>query len=173
VSSATSGSFTIPRVGHTEANVWYRIRLTVRDSGGLTQTVERDVRPRTVQITLASNPSGRGLTLDGQPVTAPTTVTGVVGIIRTIGAPSPQSAGGTTYTFQSWSDGGSATHDITTPSANTTYTATFAAATPAPSPTATPAPTATPTPTVAPTASPRPSATPRPWWCVWVPQWCR
>ena len=28
---ATGGSFTIPTTGHTEANVWYRIYLTVRD----------------------------------------------------------------------------------------------------------------------------------------------
>ena len=35
---ASSGSFTIPTTGHTEANVWYRIYMTVRDSGGLTHT---------------------------------------------------------------------------------------------------------------------------------------
>ena len=33
----TSGSFTIPTPGETATNVWYRIHLTVRDSGGLTQ----------------------------------------------------------------------------------------------------------------------------------------
>ena len=39
-----SGSFTIPTTGHTEANVWYRIYLTVRDSGGLdAHHVQRDV----------------------------------------------------------------------------------------------------------------------------------
>ena len=34
----TSGSFTIPTTGETAANVWYRIHLTVRDSAGLTHT---------------------------------------------------------------------------------------------------------------------------------------
>ena len=34
--------------------------------------------------------------------------------------------GGTTYAFQSWSDGGAAQHTISTPASNTTYTATFA-----------------------------------------------
>ena len=40
---ASSGSFVIPTTGHTAANVWYRIYLTVRDAGGLTHTTQRDV----------------------------------------------------------------------------------------------------------------------------------
>jgi len=56
-SGAQSGSFTIPRTGETSANVWYRIYLTVRDSGGLTHTVQRDIMPRTVTLTLATNPA--------------------------------------------------------------------------------------------------------------------
>lgn len=51
--------------------------------------------------------------------------TGVVGIIRTIGAPSPQTVGAFTYTFKSWSDGSAATHTITTPATATTYTVRF------------------------------------------------
>src|SRR5687768_13086047 len=47
------------------------------------------------------------LTLDGAPVTAPVTFTGVVGIERTLGAPSPQMRNRTSYAFQSWSDAGS------------------------------------------------------------------
>jgi hypothetical protein len=35
------------------------------------------------------------------------------------------SVGGTTYSFVSWSDGGAATHAVTTPAGNITYTATF------------------------------------------------
>ena len=65
----TSGSWPIPSAGEVSANVFYRVILTVRDSGGLTQTVTTDLRPRTTTITLASNPAGRQLTLDGQPVT--------------------------------------------------------------------------------------------------------
>ena len=122
---ASSGWFTIPREGETSANVWYRIHLTVRDSAGLTHSTFRDLRPRTVSITLSSVPSGMQLTLDGQPVTAPYTFTGVVGMKRTIGAPSPQTLNSISYQFASWSDGGAATHDITTPASATTYTATF------------------------------------------------
>jgi glucose/arabinose dehydrogenase len=122
---ATSGSFTIPTTGETAANVWYRIHLTVRDSGGLTHTTFRDVQPRKVQLTLATNPASLPLRLDGQPVATPTTFDAVVGIVRTIGAPTPQAAGGTTYEFVSWSDGGAASHNVSTPAVNTTYTATY------------------------------------------------
>ncbi len=126
---STTGSFTIPQTGETAANVFYRIHLTVRDSGGLTHSTFNDLVPRKVNLTLAANPTGLQVTLDGQPVTTPTTVEGVVGIQRTLGAVSPQTSGGSNYVFQSWSDGGAATHTIVTPSVNTTYTATYAVST--------------------------------------------
>jgi glucose/arabinose dehydrogenase len=131
---ATGGSFTIPRTGHTESNVWYRIYLTVRDSGGLTRQTFVDVVPRKVTLTLASSPSGLQLTLDGQPVTTPHSFQAVVGVTRTLGAVSPQTLGGTAYQFQSWSDGAAATHTFNTPASNTTYTAAYI-------PTGTPPPT--------------------------------
>jgi Immunoglobulin domain len=120
-----SGTFDIPNIGETSANVWYRVYLTVVDSAGQSATVYRDVLPRKAQITLATSPSGLGLTLDGQPVTAPYAFVGVVGILRTIGAPSPQPRNGGTYLFQSWSNGGAQTQTITTPTSNVTFTATF------------------------------------------------
>ena len=129
-SGATSGSFTVPTTGHTETNVWYRIFLTVRDSGGLTHTSFRDVTPRVVNLTLATNPAGLQVRLDGQPMATPLTFGSVVGIIRALDAPLTQTTGGTTYEFVSWSDGGAASHNISTPSAATTYTATYRVATP-------------------------------------------
>ena len=132
---ATSGSFTIPTTGETSANVWYRIYLTVRDSGGLTHTTFRDVLPRKVQLTLATNPAG--LQLDARrPAASPrrSTFDGVVGIVRTHRGAAPQTSGGTTYDFVSWSDGGAASHNISTPAADTTYTATYRVAPAAPAP---------------------------------------
>jgi glucose/arabinose dehydrogenase len=120
-SGITSGSVAIPNRGEVATNVFYRFRLTVRDSGGLTHTVTRDILPRTATITVASNPTGRQLTLDGTPFTAPMSFPNVVGMIRSIGAPSPQNG----FTFSSWSDGGAATHEITVPATNTTFTANF------------------------------------------------
>jgi glucose/arabinose dehydrogenase len=127
VSGVTSGSFTIPTTGETSANVWYRIHLTVTDSGGLAHSAFRDILPRTVTLTLATNPTGLKVKLDGQPQTAPYSFVGVVGITRELSVDSPQRLNNTTYAFASWSDGGAQTHNISTPSANTTYTATFQA----------------------------------------------
>ena len=42
-SGITSGTFVIPTTGETSANVWYRVFLTVTDSGGRTHTVQRDI----------------------------------------------------------------------------------------------------------------------------------
>ena len=121
----TSGSFVVPTTGETSANVFLRIYLTVSDSDGLQNETSRDVRPRTATITLATNPSGLLVTLDGQPQTAPIVFVGVVGMIRTIGTSSPQTLNGRQYAFRAWSDGGAQTHNIITPSGNTTFTARF------------------------------------------------
>ena len=126
-SGATSGSFVVPNTGETSANVWYRIYLTVQDSGGLTHTVYRDVTPRTSQIALATVRAGLQVTVDGQPFTAPYTFSSVVGMQRSIGTSSPQTITAAPWTFQSWSDAGAMTHTVTTPASNTTYTATFKA----------------------------------------------
>ncbi len=125
---AKSGTFTIATAGETSANVWYRVYLTVQDSSGLTTTTQRDILPRKVRVTLATNPAGLQAKLDGQPVTTPFAFDGVVGVVRAIEAPSPQTSGSTAYTFASWSDGGARSHTLSTPTANTTYTATFTAA---------------------------------------------
>jgi hypothetical protein len=126
VSGSTSGSFQIPNTGETSDNVWYRIYLEVSDSGGLTHTSFRDILPRKATVTLASNPTGLQLKLDSQTVTAPYQFVGVVGMIRTIEAVSPQGA----WQFVSWSDAGAISHNITTPSVDTTYTATFSSTIP-------------------------------------------
>lgn len=124
-SGITSGTFTIADRGEASANVFYRVILTVTDSDQLTDTTFVDVRPRTSVVKLASNIPNAQLTLDGVPVTAPHTFTGVEGIIRTIGVVSPQVSGGQTYQFSSWSDSGAQTHEIITPTDDTTYTTTL------------------------------------------------
>jgi glucose/arabinose dehydrogenase len=120
----TGGTFTIPTVGETSANVWYRVHLMVRDGGGLTDAVFRDLQPRRVTLMLATAPPGLQVRLDGQPTATPVSFDSVVGIVRSLSA-FPQVAGGTPYEFHSWSDGGAAEHDIVTPATGTTYTATY------------------------------------------------
>lgn len=122
---ASTGSFTIPDVGETATNVWYRIILTVRDGSGLTHTTTRDVTPLTTSLRVESDPAGLQVTVDGQPRTTPVEEPSVVGMQRTFGAPSPQTSEGQSYAFSSWSDGGAATHTVTTPATPTTYRATF------------------------------------------------
>ncbi len=119
-----SGTVTIPTRGETSANIWYRFYLRATDSAGATNVVTRDILPQKSQVTLVTVPAGLALTLDGQPVTAPVTFTGVVGVERDLVATN-QNFSGRRYQFANWSDGGAAAHTVSTPAANTTYTANF------------------------------------------------
>lgn len=124
---ARTGTFAIPNTGETAANVFYRLRLTVTDAGGLRTTTYRDLLPATSTIRLATTPPGLQLTLDGQPQAPPVAVLGVECILRALGAPSPQTVGGVTYEFVAWSNGGPQAQTVATPTADVTYTATFRA----------------------------------------------
>jgi glucose/arabinose dehydrogenase len=123
VNGVTSGSFNTETVHEAAIDVFYRVNLTVTDSTGLLHTSHVDVLPRISTVTLDSNVSGISFTVDGAAYTSP--FQGVAGIIRTLAAPLTQTIGGSTFEFVSWSDGGTATHQISTPVANTTYTATY------------------------------------------------
>jgi glucose/arabinose dehydrogenase/PKD repeat protein len=126
-SGSKTATFTVPRIGETSPNVWYRFTLTVTDAEGLTHTVERDIVPRTATMTIASAPAGLEIELDATPRQAPFSVVGVVGMTRALGAGTPQTLGADTYDFVSWSDGGAREHEISAPSTDTTFTAAFAA----------------------------------------------
>ena len=128
-SGISGGNFTIPITGEVAANVFYRVYLTATDSGGATSEVFRDILPETRTFTLAVSGVVAGgapnLLLDGQPTAAGTSTLGVVGVQRTIEAPSSFSFDGQTYNFVSWSDGGTRAHDIATPENDATYTAVY------------------------------------------------
>ena len=100
----------------------------MRDSGGLTHSVYRDVMPRTVtMITLASARSRTlQVTLDGQPLTAPYVVHGRRRHRRAASA-SRRRRRSTARRGRSrrGPDGGAATHNITTPASNAIYVARF------------------------------------------------
>jgi len=83
----------------------------------------------TTTITITSGPAtGSGfVSVDGSPVTTPYTQSWTTGSTHTIIANSPVGCGaGCQYVWQSWSDGGTQSHQITAPSVSTTYTAIFA-----------------------------------------------
>jgi len=75
-------------------------------------------------VTIATNPLGLAIVVDGASLTAPQTFNWTAGATHSIGVASPQ-GGGTRYVFGSWSDAGAQTHTITVPASSATYTASF------------------------------------------------
>ena len=107
------------------ATSYLEVTLTATDSDGLSTTVSRDLLPRTVDLTFATEPPGVALEVAGSPVVGPATVTSWDGWRIPVVAPDQAEAGGSGVTFVSWSDGGARAHDITTPATAATYTARF------------------------------------------------
>ena len=125
INGVSSGALTIPQVSELSANVWFRMLLTATDSSGATHQATRDVHPHTSTFTVTTQPPGLQVTIDGVPQTAPHAVLGVEGVQRVIAVSPAQMAGQALFVFDVWSDGGAASHAISTPTVDTTYTATF------------------------------------------------
>src|SRR5262249_58970275 len=123
-SGANSSSYTIAAVTSADNGAQFRCVVS-NTAGSATSNSATLTVPGTVTVTLTSSPGGLQLTLDGRTVTAPYSFVDAIGVAHTIGAPSPQHTRGKNYDFLSWSDGGAQTHSISTPSVNTTYTATY------------------------------------------------
>lgn len=100
--------------------------LTATDSRGLTSVITRELRPALVQIELASDPPGRTLTVNGQTLTAPGSVTSWPGYLLSVSSPGQRDESGRWVIITGWADGPSAaTRAISTPAADTSYTAIF------------------------------------------------
>jgi len=127
----SEGTFGAPQ---HEYPAYLEFRLTVTDSGGLSDTETVRVDPRTVNLTFQTNPSGLELLADTAQGPAPLTVTSIVGSPVSVTAPTTQTVGGVTYDFSSWSDGGAASHDVMTGTSSATYTATYQAREPSATP---------------------------------------
>ncbi|SCL34731.1 Glucose/arabinose dehydrogenase, beta-propeller fold [Micromonospora rhizosphaerae] len=119
-----SGSFPAPDHDYPS---YLELKLTVADSGGLTDTKTLRLDPQTTTVEMRSNPTGLRLTMGATTMTTPFTRTVIAGSKNTISAPSPQTLGSSNYEFQSWSDNGAQTHDIVAGTTATTYTATYRA----------------------------------------------
>ncbi len=125
-SGITGGQFTIPAIGETSSDVWYRIRLIATDSAGLTTEIFRDVFPQKSDFVVLNNLGGGGVLVDGQTKQTPFAVTGVVSIERTIEAPLKQSFNGKNGVFVQWLDGVTdRVRTIATPEDNTAYVALY------------------------------------------------
>jgi PKD repeat protein len=117
-----SGSFNAPDHGYPS---YLELTLTATDAQGLTGTTSVILQPKTVNLTMATSPSGLQAVIDGTSGTTPFTVPVIIGSSHSISAPATQTVGSTTYTFSSWSDNGVATHNIVAPATATIYTATY------------------------------------------------
>jgi glucose/arabinose dehydrogenase/PKD repeat protein len=128
--TGTSGTFTIPVTGHDfSGNTRFRITVTVTDSDGLTTSRSAIIWPTKVNVTFATAAAGLTLYLDGIAHTAPFVYDTLVGFHHTIEARN-QTVGTTTYTFSSWSDGGTQQHTVVVPAVPpSSYTATYSAMT--------------------------------------------
>jgi uncharacterized repeat protein (TIGR01451 family) len=79
----------------------------------------------TIQVTVQTNPTGLGLTVDGVSYNGTQTFSWTSGSSHTIATTSPQSGGtGVQYAWTKWSDNGAISHSVA-PTINSTYTATF------------------------------------------------
>jgi hypothetical protein len=121
----TTGGISRFRLQAKRRPTFYRIHLTVTDSNGAQGNTFVDIVPNVVTLTLLTEPSDLELTLDGQPIGTPSAVDSVVGMTRTLGAPTSQRVNKANYTFDGWSDGGAQIHDVSTPATDTTYTAVY------------------------------------------------
>ena len=134
LSGMTAGTFVVPTTGEDATDVFYRIVLTVTDSGSplgsagmISQGSYVDILPNLTTVTVAPSPEGAGLQLaiDQVPAIAPWSKPTVAGYPRTLTAPFAQTVRGATWLFVSWSDGGIREHAVIPPVAPATYTATY------------------------------------------------
>lgn len=104
---------------------YIEVILRVSDKRGLSGTASMKINPRTVNLSLASNPPGIQLLAGTTEAIAPFSVPAIDGSEILISAPESAVIGGTTYPFINWSDGGARAHPILVSSAQTVYTATY------------------------------------------------
>ena len=123
----TTASFSAP---DHEYYSYLEIKLTVTDAGGLTDTKSLTLNPQTVTLNFESTPSGLQLVVGSSSSPTPFPRTVILGSVNSVSAGTPQTLGGTTYYFASWSDGGNQSHLITG-TASVTYAATYSLTLPA------------------------------------------
>lgn len=108
-------------------NSYLEVILTATDLEGLTSApVSRIVLPSATDVTIDTVPQGRDIVVDGTQIVGGDTILSWEGHELTVTAPRFQNdQSGNAFSFQSWSDGGAATHQITVPETATSLSATF------------------------------------------------
>ncbi len=106
---------------------YIEIVLRVSDDRGLSGTATMKINPRTVDISVVSNPSGIQLLVGSTEAASPFSVPQIDGSEILVSAPQTATIGGETYDFASWSDGGARAHPIHVSNSQTSYTASYTA----------------------------------------------
>ena len=109
-----------------EAPAYLEVSVSATDSHGLTGTSTLRVDAETVQLALRTQPTGLRLVVDAESVATPSSLTVIKGSTHSVSA-EPQMAGGTSYAFSGWSDGGAQSHDVVAGGVDQVLTATFQA----------------------------------------------
>ncbi len=105
--SVASGSFLAPDHDYPSH---IELVLTAVDSRGLAARRSVEIEPRTVDLTIASNPPGVSLTAGLKTGPAPFDLRVIRGSEVVLSAPASALLGGVTYPWLSWSDGGARVH---------------------------------------------------------------
>jgi len=126
------GNVTTYTVNNLTDGQTYYVSVTAYDSSSNESGFSNEVNgaatspTQTYAYTLATDPTGLQVMVDGTMYNTPQTFTWVSASSHTLSVLSPQSgSAGTQYGFASWSDGGGQSHTIMAPSSATTYTASF------------------------------------------------
>jgi Concanavalin A-like lectin/glucanases superfamily/Glucose / Sorbosone dehydrogenase len=116
--TGSGGSFVLD---DHEDDIYVELCAEATNSGGDSAEDCVNVRPNTTTVTIDTIPNGLDVTFEQITQLGPYTVEANVGATRTLSAPLDSGC----FEFERWSDGGAATHQITVPDTNPTYTATF------------------------------------------------
>ncbi|WP_196240627.1 PKD domain-containing protein [Nocardioides anomalus] len=122
-STGPSGAVVVPQLPYPSHLF---LTLTVTDSQGQSTTATRQLEPRTVALTVATDPAGGTVTVAGTDRVAPYVLTTIPGSAVAVSAAATRTVNQSPYAFAGWSDGGARSHSITAPATATTYTARWA-----------------------------------------------
>jgi glucose/arabinose dehydrogenase len=117
-----SGKFVAP---DHEYPSYLQLTLTATDAGGLKNSKALRLDPQTTVLTFQTSPGGFNLVVGSESGASSFSRTVIVNSSNTVSAPPTQLKGKQNWIFDSWSDGGAATHTITAPGVSTTYTARY------------------------------------------------
>lgn len=114
------GKLVVPQDGEKATDVFFRIHLRVQDSEGRTTEISRDLKPKLANMVIRSQPEGIVFKVDGRPAYGVAAFDGVVRTHRKLEAlPVFYADDGRVFRFNSWSNGGAATHTIEFPELDT------------------------------------------------------